>query len=337
MTFGVHLTSHGGRNVRKFCQVRKLSSIAFICNVTFSFGNMEALIGDAGQGDNRRSTLWNFLERPCVLNFPEGPVKAEGNQENASRLPTRLRPRTRLSHERSVSVARQLNATLREATKAIVAQRADRNVQDGETIKSNVRETRAVPQATGRAGARDQATAPEKKASQVRRKPTIRNDAEFEYQCRPHQNGERTRAKKSHRIECVSRSQARRKGAPWTLGCPPPGTYYDSCLSKTAHIYHDVVAGERVFVNYIPDDPCKWESTDDVELSVCQRGVTPSDYADHSGRIIPRYRRHLDKMYRKVLRQVARELRKYVRGKFRTRTGDKDLTSTEGRIYSPGN
>ncbi|XP_019638767.1 PREDICTED: uncharacterized protein LOC109480878 [Branchiostoma belcheri] len=266
---------------------------------------MEPQIGEVGQGDDQRTTsLWALLERPCGF----GPVESvETEQKNASRLPTRF------SHGRRVSVARKLNATLRAATQTIVVRRAGRNGQDEETVV--VSDTRTVSPTARGTHRQDQRTVPEKNTPQTRLKSVNRRDAEAEYQSRSQQRSNRAREKKSDNIKSCSRIPVplRRRGAQSSLDCPPPGTYCDPHLSKTALIYHDVIAGERVLINYLPDDICKWESTDDVELSACQKGVTPSDYTDDNNRIIPRYRRHMDKVYRKELRQVARKLRKYVR------------------------
>ncbi|KAI8501442.1 hypothetical protein Bbelb_207130 [Branchiostoma belcheri] len=273
---------------------------------------MEPQIGEVGQGDDQRTTsLWALLERPCGFGLTRGPVESvETEQKNASRLPTRF------SHGRRVSVARKVNATLRAATETIVVRRADRNGQDGETVVNlTVSETRTVPPNTRRSRRRDQSTGPEKNTPQTRLKSVNRRDADAEHQSRSQQRTNRAREKKSDNIKSCSRIPVplRRRRAQSSLDCPPPGTYCDPHLSKTALIYHDVIAGERVLINYLPDDICKWESTDDVELSACQKGVTPSDYTDDNNRIIPRYRRHMDKVYRKELRQVAHKLRKYVR------------------------
>ncbi|XP_078679591.1 uncharacterized protein LOC144915226 [Branchiostoma floridae x Branchiostoma belcheri] len=100
-------------------------------------------------------------------------------------------------------------------------------------------------------------------------------------------------------VEGDSRPQPKRK-AP---AGPPPGTYRDPRLSRVALIYRDVVAGERVLVNYIPDDPCPWESPDGKKLSACQKGVTPSDVT-----LCSSYRQYQDFQTRSLLSQVASEL-----------------------------
>eukprot|EP00058_Branchiostoma_floridae_P021670 XP_002607160.1 hypothetical protein BRAFLDRAFT_118649 [Branchiostoma floridae] len=104
--------------------------------------------------------------------------------------------------------------------------------------------------------------------------------------------------RKVEELEDDSRPQPKRK-APEN---PPPRTYFDPRLSRVAPIYHDVVAGESVLVNYIADDPCPWESTNSVELSACERGVTPTDLS------CPYYRQYQDFHTRKVLSLVASEL-----------------------------
>ncbi|KAI8508211.1 hypothetical protein Bbelb_144510 [Branchiostoma belcheri] len=103
----------------------------------------------------------------------------------------------------------------------------------------------------------------------------------------------RARGKRQKReadeVEGDSRPQPK-KTAP---AGPPP----------VALIYRDVVAGERVLVNYIPDDPCPWESPDGKKLSACQKGVTPSDVTFCSS-----YRQYQDFQTRRLLSQVASEL-----------------------------
>ncbi|XP_078673969.1 uncharacterized protein LOC144912503 [Branchiostoma floridae x Branchiostoma belcheri] len=105
--------------------------------------------------------------------------------------------------------------------------------------------------------------------------------------------------RKADEIEGDSRPQPKRK-AP--VG-PPPGTYRDPRLSRVALIYRDVVAGETVLVNYIPDDPCPWESPDGEELSACQEGATPSDVTFCSS-----YRQYQDFHTRRLLSEVASKL-----------------------------
>ncbi|XP_019619478.1 PREDICTED: uncharacterized protein LOC109466247 [Branchiostoma belcheri] len=105
--------------------------------------------------------------------------------------------------------------------------------------------------------------------------------------------------RKADEVEGDSRPQPKRT-AP---AGPPPGTYRDPRLSRVALIYRDVVAGERVLVNYIPDDPCPWESPDSKKLSACQKGVTPSDVTFCSS-----YRQYQDFQTRSLLSQVASEL-----------------------------
>ncbi|XP_019640120.1 PREDICTED: uncharacterized protein LOC109481945 [Branchiostoma belcheri] len=109
----------------------------------------------------------------------------------------------------------------------------------------------------------------------------------------------RGRKRKADEVEGDCRPQPKRK-AP---AGPPPGTYRDPRLSRVALIYRDVVAGERVLVNYIPDDPCPWESPDGKKLSACQKGVTPSDVTFCSS-----YRQYQDFQTRRLLSQVASEL-----------------------------
>ncbi|KAI8519462.1 hypothetical protein Bbelb_027190 [Branchiostoma belcheri] len=101
---------------------------------------------------------------------------------------------------------------------------------------------------------------------------------------------QKRKADVSDEVEGDCRPQPKRK-AP---AGPPP----------VALIYRDVVAGERVLVNYIPDDPCPWESPDGKKLSACQKGVTPSDVDT----FCISYRQYQDFHTRTLLSQVASEL-----------------------------
>ncbi|KAI8519463.1 hypothetical protein Bbelb_027200 [Branchiostoma belcheri] len=80
---------------------------------------------------------------------------------------------------------------------------------------------------------------------------------------------QKRKADVSDEVEGDCRPQPKRK-AP---AGPPP----------VALIYRDVVAGERVLVNYIPDDPCPWESPDGKKLSAYPKSLCTMGGDAHFG------------------------------------------------------
>ncbi|CAH1253463.1 Hypp1186 [Branchiostoma lanceolatum] len=110
--------------------------------------------------------------------------------------------------------------------------------------------------------------------------------------------------------EDSSSPQAKRKRPQGSSERPPQGTYCDPRLSKTAPIYHDVVAGDRVLVNAIARDPCIPE----VDLCACRNSASPTYFTDGNGRIRSSYQQHLDRRNRRLLKLVARRLKKCQRG-----------------------
>ncbi|XP_066287691.1 uncharacterized protein [Branchiostoma lanceolatum] len=249
-------------------------------------------------GDEKEEGRLARAERPGIFDVLTslGPVGVELDHteghghdtgpENGSRL--------KWSKERRVSVARKLNAVLRAATEKIVANaRAQRENSDvkgttgdsrGRFVRRAARPSRRATQAalgTSAAG-----------APKARRKPQKRKADENEADSRP-----QTKKRKTQKLS---------EGA-------PPGTYYNPRLSRVAPIYQDVVAGERVLVNYIVDDPCPWEAPDDQEIGPCQRAVTPDDYFDVHGRINYWYGIPEERYISNLLKSAARKLRRYSR------------------------
>ncbi|XP_078614278.1 uncharacterized protein LOC144883554 [Branchiostoma floridae x Branchiostoma japonicum] len=107
-----------------------------------------------------------------------------------------------------------------------------------------------------------------------------------------------------------SSPQVKRRKPQESAKCPKRATYCDPRLSKTAPIYHNVVAGERVLVNAIARDPCMPK----VDLCGCRNSASPTNFTDGSGRIRTSYQQHLDRHTRKMLKLVARRLKKFKRG-----------------------
>ncbi|XP_066272710.1 uncharacterized protein [Branchiostoma lanceolatum] len=121
-----------------------------------------------------------------------------------------------------------------------------------------------------------------------------------------------TQKREVDEAEDSSSPQAKRKRPQGSSERPPhaQGTYCDPRLSKTAPIYHDVVAGDRVLVNAIARDPCMPE----VDLCACRNSASPTYFTDGSGRIRSSYQQHLDRHNRRLLKLVARRLKRCQRG-----------------------
>ncbi|XP_078607233.1 uncharacterized protein LOC144879537 [Branchiostoma floridae x Branchiostoma japonicum] len=232
---------------------------------------METMVRDLGQGDGGKERSSVRLERPdvCCL-VPEPALCVEVDHTGSHATDSQHDEPTVRPDDRRVTVA-----TLREAAE-IVAHQGEGDVKGtaGHSRGRSVRRAARLYRRAKRAASETTTTG----ASKVRRK--------------------RQKRKVEEEIEDDSRPQPKRK-APESL---TPRTYYDPRLSRVAPIYHDVVAGERVLVNYIADDPCPWESTNSVKLSACERGVTPTDLS------CPCYRQYQDFHTRKVLSLVASEL-----------------------------
>eukprot|EP00058_Branchiostoma_floridae_P026978 XP_002612469.1 hypothetical protein BRAFLDRAFT_75415 [Branchiostoma floridae] len=233
---------------------------------------METIVRDLGHGDGGKERSPVRLERPdvCCL-VPEPALCVEVDHTGSNATDSQHDEPTVRSDDRRVSVA-----TLREAAE-IVAHQGEGDVKGtaGHSHGRVVRRAARLYRRAKRAASETTTTG----ASKVRRK--------------------RQKRKVEEEVEDDSRPQPKRK-APES---PTPRTYYDPRLSRVAPIYQDVVAGERVLVNFIADDPCPWESTNSVELSACERGVTPTDFDFCSC-----YRQYQDFHTRKVLSLVASEL-----------------------------
>ncbi|XP_019640121.1 PREDICTED: uncharacterized protein LOC109481946 [Branchiostoma belcheri] len=233
---------------------------------------METKTHLVGQGDGRKERSSVCQERPGIWSvmaswFAE-PVGVEVDHTESHATASQIAETTGRTDDRRDSVA-----TPREAT---VAHQGEGDVK-GTAGHSRGRAVRRAASSSRRAkrSASEKTTAG---ASNARRERQKRKADEVEGNCRP---------------------QPKRK-AP---AGPPPVTYRDPRLSRVARIYRDVVAGERVLINYIPDDPCPWESPDGKKLSACQKGVTPSDVTFCSS-----YRQYQDFQTRRLLSQVASEL-----------------------------
>ncbi|XP_078676607.1 uncharacterized protein LOC144913657 [Branchiostoma floridae x Branchiostoma belcheri] len=92
--------------------------------------------------------------------------------------------------------------------------------------------------------------------------------------------------------------------------CPPHGAFCDPRLSNSAPIYYDVVAGERVLVNAIARDPCRPRARDPV----VQCGIRNSHSPYFTDGTWSSYQRRLDRHNRKMLKQLARRLKKHQPG-----------------------
>ncbi|XP_078603375.1 uncharacterized protein LOC144877340 [Branchiostoma floridae x Branchiostoma japonicum] len=243
---------------------------------------------DTGTENDRR--LKSSKERPGVFEVlaPLCPVRVELDPTQSHDTGTEDGRRLKWSQERRVSVAKKLNTVLRAATEKIVAntkaQQKNGDTQ-GRIVRRAARPSRRVKQTASR-------KASAAAESKVRRKPQKRKADESQADSRRQQKKRKT--------------QKAPEGA-------PPGTYYDPRLSRVAPIYHDVVAGERVLVNYIVDDPCPWESPDELVPGPCQGAVTPDNYFDRYGRINYWYRIPEERETWDLLTSAARKLRRFSR------------------------
>ncbi|XP_066289369.1 uncharacterized protein [Branchiostoma lanceolatum] len=234
-------------------------------------GYAETKRQDLGQGDGGKESSSVRLERPAVrCQFPEpAGVETDPTGSHAT-VPVNDEP-TGWTDDRRVSVA-----TLREAAEKIVAHQGGGDVKGtaghihGRIVRRAARLCRRVKRA-----ASEKETAGSSKVSSGQKR-------------------------KVDEVEDDSRPQPKRK-APES---PPHRPYCDPRLSRVAPIYPDVVAGEGVLVNHIADDPCPWESTNDVELSACHRGFTPGDISLNCRD----YRQYQDFQTRRVLSLVASKL-----------------------------
>ncbi|KAI8508210.1 hypothetical protein Bbelb_144500 [Branchiostoma belcheri] len=233
---------------------------------------METKTRDVGQGDGGKGRSSVRQERPGIWSVMASwlaePVGVEVDHTESHATASQIAETTGRTDDSRDSVA-----TPREAT---VVHQGEGDVK-GTAGHSRGRAVRRAAHSSRRAkrSASEKTTAG---ASKARRKQQKR---------------------KADEVEGDSRPQPKRT-AP---AGPPAGTYRDPRLSRVALIYRDVVAGERVLINYIPDDPCPWESPDGKKLSACQKGVTPSDVTFCSS-----YRQCQDFQTRRLLSEVASEL-----------------------------
>ncbi|XP_035681696.1 uncharacterized protein LOC118419437 [Branchiostoma floridae] len=284
---------------------------------------------DTGTENDRR--LKSSKERPGIFEVLTSlcPVRVELDPTQSHDTGTEDGRRLKWSQERRVSVAKKLNTVLRAATEKIVAnakakqKNGDVNGLTGDTqgriVRRAARPSRRVKQTASRKAS---ATGD----SKARRKPQKRNADESEADSRRQPQKRKASAaadsksrgkpqkRKADESEADSRRQQQKKRK--TQKAPegaPPGTYYDPRLSRVAPIYHDVVAGEKVLVNYIADDPCPWESPDELVPGPCQGAVTPDNYFDRYGRINYWYRIPEEQETWDLLTSAARKLRRFSR------------------------
>ncbi|KAI8489253.1 hypothetical protein Bbelb_329920 [Branchiostoma belcheri] len=235
---------------------------------------METKTRGLGQGDGGKERSSVRQERPGIWSVMASwlaePVGVEVDHTESHATASQIAETTGRTDDRRDSVA-----TPREATVAHQGEGDVKGTAGHSRSRAIRRAARSSRRAKRSASDHEKTTAG---ASKVRRKRQKR---------------------KADEIEGDSRPQPKRK-AP---AGPPPGTYRDPRLSRVALIYRDVVAGETVLVNYMPDDPCPWESPDGEELSACQEGATPSDVTFCSS-----YRQYQDFHTRRLLSEVASKL-----------------------------
>ncbi|XP_078611709.1 uncharacterized protein LOC144882064 [Branchiostoma floridae x Branchiostoma japonicum] len=271
---------------------------------------MDTKTRDLGQGDGGKERSPVRLERAdicCLFNVPEPAVCVEAETTGSHATNSQHDEPAVLSDDRRESVA-----TLREAAEPALCVELDHteshvtdSQHDEPTVQSDDRRVSVTAEIVAHQGEGDvKGTVGHSRGWIVRRAARLYRRAKrvaFEKETVGGASKVRRKRQKRKVEEAVgddSRPQAKRQ-APES---PPHRTYYDPRLSRLAPIYHDVVAGSRVLINYIADDPCPWESTNSVELSACERGVTPTDLS------CPCYRQYQDFHTRKVLSLVASEL-----------------------------